>query len=249
MRTRSPRRWLPCAVLLGCVGAHRPACAQTNFTYQATATFSVTWSEVDPAGQPIADPNGLLEPDEGARISVTISVAPAIGTSVTYYTQGSNDPHTGTVAGLGHGFFDLSAPGGEGSWLIDHPFRPEWDYSMAAWGTVANSGAWVQFINPAQWPFPASPGEINPENPVADIWHGVWFPESFAPRNVQWRVSEPFVFGYVSSVFLVTSPTEFVVAMSEFNAGAVQIPIVPAPEAMCAFAAAIALAAQSRRRA
>jgi hypothetical protein len=136
---------------------------------------------------------------------------------------------------------------GEGTWQIDHPFRPEWDpLGMSGWGHVLNNGSWVALINFAQ--VPSSPGGINPENPVLDVWHGVWFPASFAPRQVGWEILAPIPDFDMSSVLLLSSPTEFVRARCLVFPGAVQIPVIPAPGPCAAFAIAAATVPAARRR-
>jgi hypothetical protein len=87
MRRPSRSVWLTAAALGVSAAEPQSARAQPYFTNDVTARFSVSWREVDAAGQPVATPNELLEPGEGARISVSLGLTPGVGTAVPYYER------------------------------------------------------------------------------------------------------------------------------------------------------------------
>jgi hypothetical protein len=133
---------------------------------QEGVTFSWSWTEVV-AGttSPVLSPNFVLEPGEAARIRLTASFSPAVGSPASHLG------FSGTVAGLSNIFFDLIGHGAaEGTWS-NHRRAPLWSGlngipSLDGRNLMANGV--FQFPPPGMTP--------NTANPVIDLWSAVWTP-------------------------------------------------------------------------
>ncbi len=146
---------------------------------QETVTYTLTWSEVNAGtATPVASPNSVLDPGEGARIHVSVEIAPGIGAPATYTAPPA--PGIGTIAGLGSIFFDLvqtNAQGGTWSVLA----RPSpWTLGGAGTGNADGS---LSAAQAAQFVVPNNAATST--NPVANIWRGTWTPASYTPRTVR----------------------------------------------------------------
>jgi hypothetical protein len=222
-----------------------PASAQL-FTLDVAGTYALTWEEVDQFGQPVANPNGALDPGEGARFTMALELTPAIGAVVSYTGGGGG---TGTLEGLAFGYLSLHGTGGAaGAWDLTNAVPPEWSLGLGswAWGTVLNDGADIENVQFGQF----SPPLINSTNPIPNLWRAAWVPQSYAPRQVMWDLSYGNGEGPTTSVILSTQQGLLwgVGCRTNFPQTVV-IPIVPPPGTLVigAGAAGIGLT-RSRRR-
>jgi hypothetical protein len=180
--------------------------SRSVFTLAATAglpaaaaaqeLIRVTYSWQEVAGlttTPVTNPNSILDPGEGARISLQLDAlingSNAVGQTTTYTPP--PPPGAGTVRGLASFLYNLRGDGGAataaGSWGnrtvrilsgIGEPYA----------GTVLLNGALVDSFGGGQ--FVAPGGTANSLNPVADAFRGVWKPTDYSPRSVNW-LAEP----------------------------------------------------------
>jgi hypothetical protein len=94
-----PLRLLMAALALSAMSS--PLAAQPWIIY------SLDWMEVDAGtNTPVSNPNGILEPGEGARIMLSAGFTPEVG-------QPIND---GIMAGLGTAFLIMHTGSSSGSW-------------------------------------------------------------------------------------------------------------------------------------
>ncbi|MBL9030393.1 MAG: hypothetical protein JNM80_01625 [Phycisphaerae bacterium] len=197
---------------------------------QEIASYSLTFTEVVAGtNTPVASPNGLIEPGEGARLSLTIEFSPPVGSTITYTPPPL--PGTGTVAGLASIVVDLlSQPASPGTWnSIGRP---------AAW-TLGDAGS--PNINGSEWQDAGAgqfvlPGQTaNSTNPVSNIWSGVWSPASYAPRSVTWQSAAGQGSDDHTTILVqhgvgpTGSPLYVSRAIIPGQFGSVIVPIVPAP--------------------
>lgn len=219
---------------------------------QETITYSWTWSEVlANTSTPVAAPNGMVEPGEGARLALTVTISPGIGTPATY--QPPPPPGFGTIAGLGSVFFDLlgtNANGGTWGAIRRNPGGVNWGLGPAGTGLptgdLVSAGA-GQFVLPG--------AIINSANPVANIWSGTWTPADHTPRTAGFQSAAAAASGGNHSSILIQyghdpKPQKPLV-VGRFidgifgNSG--PIPIVPAPAGLALLCvSALALARRGR---
>lgn len=213
---------------------------------QEVMQISHSWIEVVAnTTTPVASPNSVLDPGEGARIRVgataLINGVNAVGQTSVYTT----DPFAvGTVRGLGLAMYDLvgDASSAEGGWTaLQKPANPPF-WTGGTTGTVQPGGSSIigfggrQFIGPG--------GTANSNNNNTQVFRGVWTPASYVPRSVNFSTrgsvtvapdthsaillcygfdstygpSDPFTYDLIA--------TKYVAA--DFGGG-VSIPIVPSP--------------------
>ncbi|MBL9032902.1 MAG: hypothetical protein JNM80_14495 [Phycisphaerae bacterium] len=228
----------------GLVLASMPTMAQDQVTY------SFSFTEVDAfTNVAIANPNGLIDIGEGARLTLNVSFTPAVGSTTTY--PAPPPPGTGTVAGLGSIFFDLyGANNASGTWSF---MQQGGGWALGGAGTPNASGSAVsaiqagQFIAPGQGP--------NPANPVNTIWSGVWVPAVYSARTVTFSSYSASASGGLHSSILVRFGVDgsgnplYVGKWVGASWGRVNVPIaVPAP-GVGLVACGLALAVGRRRRA
>ncbi|MBL9032930.1 MAG: hypothetical protein JNM80_14635 [Phycisphaerae bacterium] len=187
-----------------------------------------SWSFVEVVAgtnTPVAAPDGILQPGEAARLSLSVAFSPAVGSTMTYTPPPGSG--VGTVAGLGGVLFDiLGSANSQGTWSFNVR-APAFSLGQAgdelAGGTGRTNAGAQQFLLPGQ--------TANSSNPVSAIWSMVWTPASFSPRTVTWQgaaaSSSPSAhtglliqFDPVPSYVGVYIPAQF---------GSVSVPIVPAP--------------------
>jgi hypothetical protein len=157
---------------------------------QETIRVSYTWLEVQGlTTTPVTNPNSVLDPGEGARISISLQ-ALINGTSAIGQTTNYNPPPppgAGTVRGIASMVYNMSGDNGAstaaGSW------GPRSISSLlttgAFTGNITNGGATVDSFGGAQ--FIAPGGTANSANPIANAFRGVWQPSSYAARTVNFK--------------------------------------------------------------
>jgi hypothetical protein len=213
---------------------------------QEVMRVSYSWSEVV-AGTltPVASPNSVLEPGEGARIGLNIFATrngvDAIGQTTTYPTP--PPPGVGTVRGVGSFIYNLNGDNGSsscvGTWS-NRAISPL--LSVGAFGgTILNGGATLDSLGGGVF---LAPGQTaNGTNPIVDAFRGVWTPNSYTSRTVIFRASgsagpsgqwNSIVVQYGSGLVDPTDPTtEYALYVTKYLAtdftGGVVIPISPVP--------------------
>lgn len=187
----------------------------------------------------VEDANGVIEPGEAARFTLSVEFDPPVGTIVPYTTP---EPGVGPVAGLLSQCFALASPvGGEGEW--SHVRRAEgWEGAFAAVPGFVSIQAWQD----------VEAGPMSAQNPVGDLWSAVWTPAGYEPRVVEWRSQVSCMAGTSKlAVSLGRDPGTgqemytFVRVPTEY--GVAPVVIVPAPGTLALLAAA-GLFVMRRRR-
>ena len=228
------------SLLLAAAAGH---CSAQEFVRHSLSFLEV----VAGTNNPVPVPNGRIDPGEGARISLTITVSPAVGTTITYTPPPA--PGTGTVAGFGMTFIDLDILGG----------------AAGAWSFITRQSAWalggqgdpqptagVHNVQVGQFVLPGL--TANSQNPIPDIWSGVWTPASYAAASIPFRTS---LADEGTSALLIQygykTPYPLYVAkfVSSLHDPAIVIPIAPAPAAapVLLFAAGLARHRRGHRHA
>jgi hypothetical protein len=242
-------------LLLAAVALSTPAAAQ-SFTSDATVTMTMSWREADLLGNPLPNPDGILEPGEHALILIdsvsftnqggTANFSPPIGTFTS-----------GTVLGFGSGFLDIHGSGGTvGTFNTSAPLANS--TGTSGFGVRGNYRVEGPSVNPAMdgiinlqfGQFPANPGGARSENPITNMFRMLWTPTSFAPRTIRFEAAGAVVAGDTfAAVYLDFDHTvgaSVYVVPANITLGSVAIPIAPAPPTLALAAAAATLA--SRRR-
>jgi hypothetical protein len=237
------------------LGAWFGAAAAGQSTTSSTVSFALSWRESDDLGNPVTDPDGMLEPGEHALLSLAVSFTNQ--NTVGTYAPFPPGPGWGTIRGFAGGFIDLhgssNLPGGaQGMWNTDQSegFGIDWNWFIVVGpnpnGTPTNGGANltnIQFLQVA-----TTPAAIMTTNPIVNIWRGLWTPASLSARTVAFDVTPGYASGGLASgVLFETSATQTVGANCPSIFGSVNIPIVPAP-GVTAFALACAGSVVRRRR-
>ncbi len=225
-------------VLAAAAGLAVEACGQE------VMQVSYSWSEVV-AGTltPVASPNSVLEPGEGARIHLSIVAlrdgVDVMGMTATYQTPPG--PGVGTVRGIGHFIYSLDGSGGSatGTWsnLAISPILN----AGAFGGNPLNGGATLDSFGGGQF-LPAGQTS-NATSPIAPAFRGVWTPTTYATRTVNFKGSghvgpaglwNGIILQYGTAFLDPSDPTtEYALyygkdLQTNFGTG-VNIPIAPAP--------------------
>jgi hypothetical protein len=214
---------------------------------QEAITLHWSFSEVV-AGTtaPVSNPNGVIEPGESARISMTVSFAPPVGTIMTYTPPPG--PGFGPVAGLANAFGDLrTTVEGRGTW---YSLQRDPAWAIGGIGSVYGDGRGIAAWQLGQFPLPGA--TANPANPVTDVWRVHWTPDDYSARTVtftgQKAVSSP---GTGGAVYINygedPSAPQYLSKPLHVNFGSLQIQVVPSPSALGVLALAAAAAGRRRR--
>jgi hypothetical protein len=222
----------PVAALSLLAGAAAPAAAQE------LVTFSLSFVEVvagsPGAGTPVANPNGLLNPGEAARLEVSITITPGIGSPVTFVPPPA--PGSGTIAGLASIYFDIVGSGDNGGAGVWSGLSRAPGWALGGVGLPSPLGDRVSAAQAGQFVFPGA--TANPANPVEAIWRGVWTPSSYA-GNYAFTALPPLSPATAFSSILIhygLDPGGNPLYIGKFVAtqfgGSVQVLVVPAPAAI-----------------
>jgi hypothetical protein len=208
-----------CCVLVGMAIASAPATAQ-QFGDVLHVHLQLSWHEVDAlTGLPVASPNGVLEPGEGARVMLSASFSPPVGGMVP------SPPALGpdwTVRGL---------------YSTDVELR----HSLGTWSHMGTGAHWT---NIGGWPFANGLGYLihirQPEdvpdqsNPVIAYWHGVWTPSVYQPGVANFQ-TRPWGIAPMLNAFLVLDapswPGGLYPGSTTLHHHQITIPVVPSPGA------------------
>src|SRR5438105_7488387 len=91
-----------------------------SFTNDSTVTMSLRWLEANTSGNPLPNPNGVLEPGEHAFIALDVSFSNQFQTAS--FAPAIAGFTTGTILGLGGGSVDIVGTGGtHGVFNINNP--------------------------------------------------------------------------------------------------------------------------------
>lgn len=160
-----------------------------------TVHYQLWWMEVSAAAPyaPVANPNGGLDPGEGAKVSIRLRLDPEPGASVTYSpTLLAGSAGAGSLASFWAGSLDLgvqhNGAAASGSWVVNanttpagYPDRLGVIPPYAAGFPFANGepspmGDRVSNIMPAQ--FDTGALYIAPPGPVERVWSGLFVPDA-----------------------------------------------------------------------
>jgi hypothetical protein len=112
---------------------------------------------------------------------------------------------------------------------------------------LPRGGATLVAVQPGQFPIPDL---FHTTNPIPAVWLGVWTPESFQPREVQFRTAGSVIAGSgpFSGVILRLNGTLFgSVACGSGLGSTTMIPVVPSPGAALVLAGGLAARRRDRR--
>jgi hypothetical protein len=225
MRGTTENRLRAGAFVVGCcwlVGT-TPASAQSP-SLSASLNFLEVFAGTN---TPVPNPNGVIEPGEAARIELTIALSPPVGTHV------QTAHGAGILAGLYYIIYDLrGSMAAEGSW--SHLTRaPGW--ALGGPGEPQAGGALVAGLSAGQT---LPPGALaNPQNPIEQIWSGVWTPAAYTARTTIFQVDHPSPPPATGSAHVIIqtgtnpngSPIYSSLPFIPSQFGSVQVPVIPAP--------------------
>jgi hypothetical protein len=178
----------------------------------ATVTYSLTWNEVSATAPyaPVANPNGTIEPGEGARFAITAAIAPAPGSPITFATTlltGSSG--AGFVGGFGLADLSLAATGfgSQGTWIVSANTTPSTNPNRLGVLPPFNAGnvngtpsaTGVANLQPAQ--FGADVTLFNSASPTPTMWRGVWVPAAYVAYNATFTLGDGGL-GIGTSIFI-----------------------------------------------
>ncbi|MFN0131598.1 MAG: hypothetical protein ACKVW3_03550 [Phycisphaerales bacterium] len=225
---------------------------------QESVSYQLAWSEtIANSNQPVPSPNGLIEPGEGVRIYLTVTVSPGVGSTVPYSQPAPGG--IGKVAGLGSIFFDLigtNVNGGSWSNFTRNPAsNPGGVPGMGNWtigGFTVESNGNLTAVQAGQFVLPGSTAQM--ANPVVNIFRGTWTPGNYLPRlasmQSQGAAAAPMQH---SSILIETGldPNGDPMYTGKYIAGQFgntgTIPIVPVPGVGLVLAVAAGVGAARRR--
>lgn len=221
-------------IALTCSVAAEAARAQTPHV-----NHTASWSEVFASTHaPVGSPNGVLDPGEAARVSISFSFT-AVGTPVSYQWP---TPGVAPVAGLSNSSFNLIA-------------------------TAALGGTWTQPTVPSGFegilglPGPDGSALIcllsqqvmaHSTNPLINAWSAVWTPPTYSARTVGFQIQQLTGSPELRPLNLWVdlgppSNPSFGTAMASGDYGSVQIPVVPGPSILALLGLIAPFAARRRR--
>jgi hypothetical protein len=214
---------------------------------QETVTYTLSFVEVQAGtNTPVANPNGVVEPGEGARVQVSVNITPGIGSNATYTPPPA--PGTGTIAGLGSIFFDLTQSNAQGGTWNNIGRATGWNLGS---GGTGNAGGGLDAAQAGQFVLPGS--VANSTNPVANIWRGVWTPSTYANRTVTFTSVAAAAGGANHSSILIqygVDPDGNPQYVGKFVGGVfgnVNIPVVPSPSSLALLGLGGLVAGRRRR--
>lgn len=169
------------------------ACAGSACVVQAQEYIQVTYSWQEVQGLttvPVIAFNSVMDPGEGARISINIRAfingSSAIGQTTTYPLP--PPPGVGTVRGIASMIYNLRGDFGAGSAMGTWGPRSI-NSTLGAGAFTGNSqlnGALLDSFGGGQ--FVAPGGTANGTNPIINAFRGVWLPSSYGHDDVIFRV-------------------------------------------------------------
>jgi hypothetical protein len=142
---------------------------QVQFSLRFVEVFAGT-------NTPVPLPDGVLQAGEAARLELTVSFSPPVGTQVPYTPP--PPPGVGAVAGFGFVCFSVQglAPNAQGSWSFQS-FAPGWPFASSTYQTPTS----IEGVMVGQ--FPLQGQTANSTNPIDPVWRAVWTPAHYQPRT------------------------------------------------------------------
>jgi hypothetical protein len=238
-----PGRGLAAVVAFAALAA--PAVGQPQYSTTEVTVFSgLTFAEVDASGNPVANPNGVLEPGERAMLRLSAWFTPGVNTVVGYMENGV--PRSGTLRALIEGIYDVVGSGGTAGQWEAGPVDPVWDLTGHLYGTPSPDSTGLRDIVFGQFPFNSQPW--NTANPIIDVWRCIWTPESYEPRQVTFMTAAATDSGGPATwVGLYRgSPYSRIYASSLAAYGGVGFAVVPGPGTLVVLGAAVVFARRRR---
>jgi hypothetical protein len=227
-----------------------------SFTSSSTISVPVSWVNNTTGTQ------ATLMPGDSATIFFNVSFT-GQGTVGTF-TPPIGTFTSGTILGLGSGFFDLNGAGGTtGAFALGNNPTPQTNNGTtgigvrSGWRIVGNAspgsvnaaGTGVTQIQFGQ--FPASPELANTTNPINRIFAMTWTPSSYTNRTVTFSLAGyPGAGQAVASVYMdldgSVGASAFVTA-NNLNLGSTNIPVAPAPASLALLGLGGLVAGRRRR--
>lgn len=200
--------------------------------YSATGNYTIRYSEIDRVSGALSTTTpGVIDPSEAVRLTIDVGFTPQVGTTVTY-SPAIPLPGVGEVTGWAGGVMLHYGTGSTtGSFGADAA-APGFMYT----GAVPSLGG-LPFGAAA-----ASSGPQNSSNPVEGFVSFTWWPASYMPRVVSFRLAdimEPAQFIMLQVVPPGQQPTLLACYVNGVTYGQTgPITIVPAPGSLALVAAA-----------
>lgn len=232
------------AALLTLAGLPIAAAAQESISY----VFS--WIEVNAnTAVPVANPNGQLDPGEGVRLRLNLTVTPGIGSPATFVPPPA--PGSGTIAGLGSAFFDLLQTNAQGGTWSNFTRTPGFNIGGAASQGTPNLDGSLSAVQVGQF---VLPGQFaNSTNPLNNVWQATWNPSNYTIRNITFQAVPALASGGNHSSILIQygpdpeNDPQYVAKFVGADFGSIVIPVMPTPSSLTLLGLA-GLAAAHRRR-
>lgn len=197
--------------------------------------FSLGWSEVAAGTQnPVSAPDGVLQPGEAARFSITIDFTD-VGTPISY--QGG----TARVAGFRSSGFGVSPTTVQAGAWSELSIASGFEGSM---GFAFPQGQ-LAFCR-IQQPLPLPGSAPIPTDPLVGVWQVNWVPTSYSPRQVDFLIG--IVFDDYPTLFVESGPETYALVTAIGHYGqSVPVSIAPAPGVAFVFGAAGVVWSRRRR--
>ena len=218
-----------------------PTCAALAQLPHTTRTLD--WLEVVAGSSTLVpNPNGVLDPGEGALIRLWLSFTPSVGSPVTY----SFPPPGGVapVAGFSLALFNVNATGANGGSWTNLTTSPGFTGTL---GTLLSEGS-LLFARVGQ-PEPTGGQFPLPTNPLPRVWQAVWTPPDYDPRAVSFELGATGIGATNLFAHIGQGPGGnplFGQAPSTSTVSQVHIPVVPGPG--CAILVLLAIACRRPQR-
>jgi len=206
--------------------------AASTASADLSVTYSLSFTEVlAGTSTPVTAPNGVIEPGEAARVALTVTIAPGIGSVLTYTPPPL--PGSGTLAGLASVYFDLNQTNALGGTWTLLTRASGWALGSRGTGNADGSlsaGQAGQFVLP--------PATANAANPIVDIWSGTWSPSTYSSRTAVFTCVPSLGADGGDCAVLINygddplGHPQYVGWFLSGTPGSVHIPIVPAPSSM-----------------
>jgi hypothetical protein len=155
------------------------------------AHHHLAFVEVDAqSGQAVPQPNGVIEPGEGALVQLSVSFVPRVGEAAVLPGGVGATMHALAYAQCDLAVVSIGGGSNAGTWSMVE-LAPGWGTVI---GSVSPSGNHIGSIRPMQ-----PPEDADQRNPVPSIWRGVWVPTDYSTRTVQLMTQTPGLLGPMAS--------------------------------------------------
>lgn len=216
--------------------------ASTVHAQSGHADITLGWMEVlAGTSTPVASPDGILEPGEAARFSISISFTP-IGTLLPYFPPAGAMAPVAGFRRTGFGIVPTTSIGGSWDSLA---FTSGFSGSL---GFLLPDGSLA--FSSVEQPVPTGGSFPIATNPLLNVWSANWNPSSYAPTQVTFLPNGvsgnyPYLFLFIGNDPNGIPQFGSVVVSSSWGP-TVDVPIAPSPGGFVI--AVVTLAGLSRRR-